>query len=168
MRLWQSWPWFFFLLASSCSIVVLLLWNVSIETQMPSIYLMALLVLAWLGLFCSDYWGLTSNKKPPKSSGAHQQFLQHCRQLDAWRYGTHLHADVSCRLYQQGSRRVLMYLHPHANTVVDIALLRQLVMLMCRYDCQQLCLCSYAGLSSSARNIAEQMQLEVIDHRQIF
>lgn len=163
-----GWSWFFFVLATSSSVVAFLLWPLANTPHEPILVVCLLLFLAWLGMWCSHRFGVTQAPSAVSFTGRHPQFLQRCRQMPAWQQGVFLDAASACRIYHTPARRQLIYLHPHATHPVDTVLLRQLVMLMCRYDCQQLVLCSFAGLSSTAAKIAEQIDIEVIDQTQYF
>lgn len=163
-----GWSWFFFVLAASSSIVASLLWPLADEPHASKVAICVVLLFAWLGMaWCHR---LTARKTPPAVSlqGRHPQFLQRCRQLPAWQHGVFLETASACRVYQTPTQRQLIYLHPHATHFVDMVQLRQLVLLMCRYDCQHLVVCSFAGLTPIAATIAAQIDIEVIDQKQYF
>ncbi len=164
MQRQHSWHWFWCLVASTSCTVALLLWPVAYEFDWRAWLITLLLIGALTGLLLQEFFPRKQRNKP-MISGQSQRFLQQCLQLDEWRQGRHIGADVACR---RSPDRALVYVHPHANCSVDLPLLRQLVLLMCRYDCDKVRIYSYAGMTAAARKISEQIQLEVIDHKQFF
>ena len=164
MQSWQSWHWFFFLLAGTCSAVAVLLWPLSNELDWQTWVMSMLLIGALTGMLLHEVTPRALARRAI-NIGQAQRFLQYCLQLDEWRSARHIDADVACRRTANGT---LVYVHPHANRSVDLPLLRQLVLLMCRYDCDKIRIYSYAGMTGAAQTISELLQLEVIDHKQIF
>lgn len=164
MQRWRSWHWFCFLVASTCSAVAVLLWPLASELDWRAWVICLLLVGALTGMLLHEVTPRELTRRVV-NSGQAQRFLQHCLQQDEWRHARHIVADVACR---RTAERALVYVHPHANRSVDLPLLRQLVLLMCRYDCDKVRIYSYAGVTAAALTISEQLQLEVIDHKQIF
>lgn len=164
MQRWRSWHWFCFLVASTCSVVALLLWPLASELDWRAWGICLLLLAALSGMLLPEVTPRTLANRVV-NFGQAQRFLQHCLQLDEWRQARHIDAAVACR---RTAERALVYVHPHANCSVDLSLLRQLVLLMCRYDCDKVRIYSYAGVTAAALTISELLQLEVIDHKQIF
>lgn len=165
MQSWRSWHWFFFLVASTCCAVAVLLWPLTGELDWRSWLMVLPLIGALVGMLLHEVTPRTSLVRVVTGPSQPQRFLQYCLQLDEWRHGRHINAVVACR---RTADRALLYVNPHANRRVDLPLLRQLVVLMCRYDCDRLRIYSYAGMTAAAKTISAQLQLEVIDHTQIF
>lgn len=162
MQCQQSWHWFFFILASSCTTVAALLWPIAVAWDWRAWLIAVLLLFALLGMVWQALKPQTAALHTVSSTDA-QRFLQQCLQLDEWKYSRPIVARVACRRTSDGK---LVYVHPHVNRAVDLVILRQLVVLMCRYDCDGLRIYSYVGVTSAVRTASEQNLLEVIDHKQ--
>lgn len=104
----------------------------------------------------------TAEVRPSRSTS---QFLQRCRASVYWQEGRVLHGVLPCRVFGKPTERVLVYLHPYPMQPLSAAVIRQLIDMLCRYDCQKLRIFSYAGVDPSAMGLVEAVAGEVIDHQ---